>query len=74
MCKLCEDIKPLIYVDNNTFKGWYPEENENQIVRDEDGNFHIWDNGGGDPFIAGVDEEFANINYCPRCGRKLKEG
>ena len=73
MCELCEDIKPLIYVDNKTFKGWYPEENENQIVRDEDGNFHIWDNGCCDQFVAGITEEFANINYCPRCGRKLRE-
>lgn len=71
MCELCNDIKALIY--DKTF-GYHPPENVCQIVKDEeDGSFHLWDDGGGDSFVAGISEEFANIMYCPKCGRKLKE-
>lgn len=70
MCELCNDIKTLVY---DKRYGYHPPENISQIVMDEDGNFHIWEDGGGDPFIAGVDEKFTNIAYCPKCGRKLTE-
>lgn len=71
MCEFCNDIKPLRWLDNGTFKGYYPEKNESGIVKDEDGNFHYWDDGG-DPFAAGV--SIANMKYCPICGRDLRGG
>lgn len=52
--------------------GYHPPQNVCQIVKDEeDGSFHLWDDAG-DSFAAGIPEEFSNIMYCPRYGRKLK--
>lgn len=75
MCDLCSNISPLIEIKKGPFKGgWYPEENETQIVSYEyDGHTHYatWDNAGGDTFLAGIGID--DINYCPVCGRKLTE-
>lgn len=51
------------------FKGQYlPDKNKNQIVKDKE-KFHIWSDGGGDPFQCRICVE--NITFCPVCGRKL---
>lgn len=70
MCELCNDIKTMIYDDD--IDGW-PPENTPQIIKDKDGNFHIWETGNGDSLYAGINEEFSDIVYCPKCGRNLRE-
>lgn len=68
MCETCKDIKQMEYVAE------HPQEVLNsQIVKDQDGNFHIWE-GGWEEYYSGTTEKFCDINYCPRCGRKLNEG
>ena len=55
-----------------SFRGWYvPEKNYNQLVTDDDGNYHFWSDGGGDIFMSGISIE--NVNYCPICGRHLND-
>ena len=56
MCEFCENITEMQYA--------------NQVSIVKDGNqYHIFDDGGGDSFIAGICVE--DIAYCPKCGRKL---
>lgn len=69
MCELCDNISKLTKMKKGPFREWYvPDKNENQIVSDDDG-FHIWHDGGGDPFLSGIC--IKNIKFCPICGRKL---
>lgn len=71
MCEFCENIDEMHIIKDGCFKGQYlPNNNRNQIVKDED-KFHIWSDGGGDPFQCGTCIE--NILFCPMCGRKLSE-
>lgn len=71
MCEFCKSICKLKRIENEHFKGYFPEENKTQIVKDKYGKFHIWFDGFGDCFQCGIDIE--DINFCPICGRKLKE-
>lgn len=69
MCEFCENIDEMHIIENGYFKGGYlPSYNRNQIVKDKD-KFHIWSDGGGDPFQCGICVE--NISFCPKCGRNL---
>lgn len=69
MCEFCENIEVMHFIKQGAFKGQYlPDTNRDQIVKD--GNqYHIWSDGGGDSFQAGICVE--DIAYCPKCGRKL---
>lgn len=69
MCEFCKNISMLKKMKRGPFRGFVvPDTNENQLVQYGDA-FHIWSDGGGDPFQSGVCVE--NVRFCPICGRKL---
>jgi len=71
-CELCGNIMKYERITAGAFKGgYYPPKNQNAIVYDPKNNvFDIWSDGGGDCFQAGTC--IVEINYCPKCGKKLK--
>lgn len=70
VCTFCAVIEKLILITAGPFKGgYYPPENKNQIVQSDDGQYHIWHDGNGDPYMAEITE--TNIHRCPVCGREL---
>lgn len=71
MCEFCKNIDEMHIIEDGYFQGKYlPEKNINQIVKDGD-KFHIWSDADGDCFQSGICVE--DIEYCPKCGRKLVE-
>lgn len=72
-CSFCSNIEKLRPIESGAFKGCCcPLTNETQLVQGTDGAYHLWDDGGGDSFVAGI--SVADILYCPKCGRELNKG
>lgn len=64
MCEFCENIPK-----NDEEFGRMRMDGKQDIIFSEKGKFHLFTDTG-DSFCSGIVND---INYCPKCGRKLSE-